>query len=127
MGPEIITDTVLEWFQALDYEFMILHLVVCYGLYYSDNMKWIVEYFSPVRRKGRSRAIWLVGGFLAVLEVLRFIPFIGEGGLDHQKFFSILHSYIVVQVFVDPIVATAKKWLDMFKKVSDNTINTDKD
>jgi hypothetical protein len=122
MTADIVTDSVLEWFQALDYEYMVLHVLVCYGLYYSENMRWIVEYFSPVRRKGRSRAVWLVGGILALLEVFRFLPFIGEGGLTHEKIFAIFHSYVVVQVFVEPIVSTAKKWIDVFKKTTDNNI-----
>jgi hypothetical protein len=120
MSSEFITDTVLEWFQGLDYEYMVLHIIVCYGLYYSDNLRWIVEYFSPVRRKGISKAVWLVGGVLAVIEMARFFPFVGDGGLDHQKFISILHSYVVVQVFVEPIVSTVNNWLKVFKKTANN-------
>lgn len=120
MNPDILTDTVLEWFQALDYEYMVLHIIVCYGLYYSENLRWIVEWFSPVRKKGRSKAVWVVGGFLALIEMVRFAPFIGEGGLDFQKLISIFHSYVVVQVFVDPIVQTVNSWLKVFKRTTNN-------
>jgi hypothetical protein len=120
MDPEILTDTVLEWFQTLDYEYMVLHIIVCYGLYYSKNMGWIVQWFSPVRKKGVSKAVWVIGGFLALMEMVRFIPFIGEeaGGLSVQKFISIFHSYIVIQVFVDPIVQTVHKWMSVFRKTT---------
>ena len=112
---DVLTDTVIEWLGALDYEYMLLHVIVCYGLYYSDNLKWIVEYFSPVRRKGRSKAVWLVGGILAVIEIIRFTPHFGEGELL-AKIFSIIHSYLVVQVFVEPIVVFVNKWVGIIKK-----------
>ena len=115
MTPEFITDTVLEWFETLDYEYMVLHVVVCYGLYFSDNLRWIVEYLSPVRKKGITKAVWLVGGILALLELARFFPYMGEG-LTHEKVFSVLHSYIFIQVFVGPIVKGVHNWLEIFKK-----------
>ena len=124
MNPDMITDTVLEWFQNLDYEYMVLHIIVCYGLYYSDNLKWIVEKYSPVRKKGVSKAVWLVGGILAVIEAIRFLPYIVAGVVTvadaTETFISIFHSYVVVQVFVEPIVKTVHKWLKIFQK--DNTI-----
>ena len=73
MNPEILTDTVLEWFQTLNYEYMVLHIIVCYGLYYSKNMGWIVQRFSPVRKKGISRGVWLAGGFLALVAFLTLV------------------------------------------------------
>jgi hypothetical protein len=114
--PEILTDTVIEWLDSLDYEYMLLHVVVCYGLYYSQNLRWIVEYFSPVRRKGISKAVWLVGGVLALIEVGRFIPHIESGELLTQKIFSILHSYILIQVFVEYIVEFVHKWIGVIRK-----------
>ena len=116
--PEILTDTVIEWLDSLDYEYMLLHVVVCYGLYYSQNLKWIVEYFSPVRRKGVSKAVWLVGGVLALIEVGRFIPHIDSGELLAQKIFSIVHSYILIQVFVEYIVEFVHKWIGVIRKSS---------
>jgi hypothetical protein len=116
MNPELLTDTVLEWFNNLDFEYMVLHIIVCYGLYYSDNMRWISEYFSPVRSKGVSKAVWLVGGVLALVEMIRFFPYVGVGGVDYQKFISIFHSYIVIQVFVEPIVHFVHKWLSIVKR-----------
>jgi hypothetical protein len=126
LTPELVTDTVSEWFQNLDYEYMVLHIIICYGLYYSKNLKWIVEIYSPVRSKGISKAVWLIGGILAVLEMLRFVPVIIEHDLTFtmsvDKFVSIFHSYVVIQVFVEPIVNTLHKWVTMFKKVSDKAI-----
>ena len=122
MNPEILTDTVLEWFQTLNYEYMVLHIIVCYGLYYSKNMGWIVQRFSPVRKKGISRGVWLAGGFLALVEVFRFIPFAYESHMTYteivDKMISIFHSYVVIQVFVDPIVSSVHKWLGVFKKTT---------
>lgn len=122
ISPEILTDTISEWFSNLSYEYMILHIVVCYGLYYSDNLRWIVERFSPIRKKGISKAVWLSGGLLALIEIIRFIPFAIEGSLSYtsivDKIISILHSYIVIQVFVEPIVNLANKWLGIFKKTT---------
>ncbi len=120
--PEILTDTVIEWLDSLDYEYMLLHVVVCYGLYYSQNLKWIVEYFSPVRRKGVSKAVWLVGGVLALIEVGRFIPHIDSGELLAQKIFSIVHSYILIQVFVEYIVEFVHKWIGVIRKSSKRDI-----
>lgn len=128
MSPELLTDTVLEWFQTLNYEYMILHILVCYGLYYSDNMRWIVERFSPVRKKGRSKAVWLIGGFLALVEMIRFIPFMQsiENEIIVQQFISIFHSYVVIQVFVDPIVQSVHKWLTIFKNGASQLTNNGK-
>jgi hypothetical protein len=129
LTPELVTDTVSEWFQNLDYEYMVLHIMICYGLYYSKNLKWIVEIYSPIRSKGISKAVWLIGGILAILEMLRFIPVIIEHDLTVtmavDKFTSILHSYVVIQVFVEPIVNTIHKWVTMFKKVTDKTIDSE--
>jgi len=117
MNPEILTDTVLEWFSTLSYEYMILHIIVCYGLYYSKNMIWIVQRFSPIKKKGISRGVWLAGGMLALLEVLRFVPFAIENSVSItesvDKVISIFHSYILIQVFVDPIVIFLHKWIDV--------------
>ena len=126
LTPELVTDTVSEWFQNLDYEYMVLHIMICYGLYYSKNLKWIVEIYSPIRSKGISKAVWLIGGVLAIMEMLRFVPVIIEHDLTItmavDKFTSILHSYVVIQVFVEPIVNALHKWVTMFKKVSDKSI-----
>jgi hypothetical protein len=130
LTPELVTDTVSEWFQNLDYEYMVLHIMICYGLYYSKNLRWIVEIYSPIRSKGISKAVWLIGGILAVLEMLRFVPVIIEHDLTVtmavDKFTSILHSYVVIQVFVEPIVNTIHKWVTMFKKVTDKSIEENK-
>ncbi len=124
MDPELLTDTVLEWFSTLNYEYMVLHIIVCYGLYYSNNMVWIVQQFSPIRKKGISRGVWLAGGLLALLEVLRYIPFAVEIGMTYtevvDKVISIFHSYVVVQVFVDPIVQSVHKWMSILKKTTSN-------
>lgn len=123
IDPEILTDTITEWFGNLSFEYMILHIIVCYGLYYSDNLRWIVEYFSPIKKKGVSRAVWLSGGVLAMIEIVRFIPFSIEAGLTYtaivDKVISIIHSYVVIQVFVEPIVNTVYKWLNMVRKTTD--------
>ena len=130
LTPELVTDTVSEWFQNLDYEYMVLHIMICYGLYYSKNLRWIVEIYSPIRSKGISKAVWLIGGILAVMEMLRFVPVIIEHDLTVtmavDKFTSILHSYVVIQVFVEPIVNTIHKWVTMFKKVTDKSIEDGK-
>ena len=66
--------------------------------------------------------VWVIGGVLAIMEVLRFIPVMIEN--DHSysmimdKFISILHSYVVIQVFVEPIVKAIHKWLGMFSKAN---------
>jgi len=130
LTPELVTDTVFEWFQNLDYEYMVLHIIICYGLYYSKNLRWIVEIFSPIRNKGISKAIWLIGGILAVMEMLRFAPIIVEHDITItmaiNRFVSILHSYVVIQVFVEPIVMSIHKWINLFKKTSDNMTNESK-
>lgn len=127
MTPEILTDTVLEWFQNLNYEYMILHIMVCYGLYHSKNLKWIVEIFSPIRKKGISKAIWLIGGILALLEMVRFIPVITSQNLSlmivFDHFIAIIHSYVVIQVFVEPIVNTIHKWMNVFRKTAEDITN----
>jgi hypothetical protein len=131
MTPDMLTDTVLEWFQNLNYEYMILHIIICYGLYYSKNLRWIVEYFSPIKKKGISKAVWLVGGILAIMEMIRFLPFISENNLSIsmivEKVIAIIHSYIVIQVFVEPIVNTIHKWMDVFKRSANDMVGKKED
>lgn len=114
-NDNIVQDTVVEWFAGLDYEYMVCHIIVCYGLYYSSNMRWIVEWFSPVQKKGRSKAVWVIGGALAIIEIIRFFPLFGKDNFDHQKFISIFHSYIVIQVFVEEIVERVHHWINILK------------
>ena len=80
-------------------------------------MIWIVQRFSPIKKKGISRGVWLAGGMLALLEVLRFVPFAIENSVSItesvDKVISIFHSYILIQVFVDPIVIFLHKWIDV--------------
>lgn len=111
--PDVITDTIMEWLQSLDYEYMLLHIMISYGLYYSKNMKWVSDKLG-----GLPYSIWIVGGILALIEIGRFLPFIEGGGAAAvvQKFVSIFHSYILIQVFVEDIVKTVHKWVDIFRR-----------
>lgn len=109
--PELLTDTVLEWFDSLDYEYMILHILVSYGLYFSKNMKWISDKLG-----GLPYSIWWVGGILAIIEVCRFLPYFGDNDLSVQKIVSIFHSFLLIQVFVEDIVRNLNRWINMFKK-----------
>jgi hypothetical protein len=126
MDTELLTDTVSEWFQTLNYEYMLLHIIICYGLYYSKNMGWIVQIFSPIRKKGISRGVWLAGGLLAAVEIIRFGAFALESGMSYtqavDRFISIFHSYVVVQVFVDPIVQAVHKWLNIIRNTTEDKL-----
>lgn len=108
--PDILTDTVLEWVQTLDYEYMILHILVSYGLYYSNNMKWISDKLG-----GLPYSIWWVGGILAIIEICRFSPHFGGDALTVQKIVSIAHSFLLIQVFVEDIVRNINRWINIFK------------
>ena len=83
-------------------------------------MAWINQWFSPIRKKGISRGVWLIGGILAVFEIIRYIPYAIQHDISISasvdNIISILHSYVVVQVFVDPIVSAVHKWLKVFNK-----------
>jgi len=83
-------------------------------------MGWLVQWFSPIRKKGISRGVWLIGGILALFEIIRFLPFAYQSGMSVtmavDNIISIIHSYIVIQVFVDPIVSSVHKWLKVFSK-----------
>ena len=116
MNQDQLTSTVLEWFEALNYEYMILHIIVCYGLYYSDNLSWIALKYSPIHKKGRSKAVWFIGVLLAVVEIIKYIPWIGNGKLSYKVFVNLLHSYIVIQVFVEPIVIKIHNLVTLLKK-----------
>jgi len=113
MGPDFVTDTIVEWFNTLDYEYMLLHVMLCYGLYYSNNMQWIVKKFGS-----RVNAVWWVGGIIGTLEIIRFLPWfrVDEIGIDVQQVVSIFHSYLLIQVFVDDIVQTVHSWFMLLKK-----------
>jgi hypothetical protein len=118
--PDVITDTISEWFRALDYEYMLLHTMISYGIYYSPNMEWVSKKLG-----GTPYSIWKIGAFLGILEVCRIIPFIDPASADYlpsivQKFISILHSYILIQVFVEDIVKGVHKWIYLFKRARDN-------
>jgi hypothetical protein len=104
MHTELI-DTVWEWFETLDYEYMILHVLICYGIYHSNNLKWLVKLL-----KTESRAIWVMGILLGLVEVIRFLPhYKGEGLV--QKITTIFHSFLVVQVLVEHIVTHIQRWV----------------
>jgi len=117
MSHEELTSTVLEWFAALNYEYMILHIIVCYGLYYSENLRWISLWYSPIRKQGRSKAIWLIGAVLALIEIIEYFPWIGTGSINYKIIVNLLHSYIVIQVFVEPIVLKIHNLVTLLKKV----------
>lgn len=110
-----ITDTVLQWFKSLDYEYMTMHVILCYGLYFSNNWKWVWKFYSPVRKLGVSKAVWILGAVLGIIEVLRFMPYIITGKVSYQKIFDILYTYLVVQVFVEHLVIALNKYLGFFK------------
>jgi len=122
MGPDFVTDTIVEWFNTLDYEYMLLHVMLCYGLYYSNNMQWIVKKFGS-----RVNAVWWVGGIIGALESIRFLPWfrVDEIGIDVQQIVSIFHSYLLIQVFVDDIVQTVHSWFVLLKKTKN--IGSDSD
>lgn len=118
-----ISDTVLKWFKDLDYEYMIMHIILCYGLYHSNNFKWVWNYYSPVKKKGISTAVWTLGAFLGLLEIIRFMPYIISGQISYQKIFDILYTYLVVQVFVEPLVIAVHKYLGFFSKNANSSSN----
>jgi hypothetical protein len=102
---------------------MLLHIIICYGLYHSQNLRWIVEFYSPIKKKGISKAVWLTGGFLAALEIIRLIPQMTSLQVAIEHLLRIIHSYIVIQVFVEPIVMTVHTWLNTLQKVKKITNN----
>ena len=117
LTPEVITDTIFDWIQSLDYEYMLLHSIVSYGLFYSKNMSWLNK-----KMGGLPYSVWKIGAILALIEVARIIPFI-DPNMEHytpalvQKCVSIFHSYIVIQVFVEDIVKLVKKWFELFRRL----------
>lgn len=120
LTPDVITDTISEWIESLDYEYMLLHTMISYGIYYSSNMEWISKKFG-----GTPYSVWKIGGILAIIEIGRIIPFIDPTTSDYipsivQKFVSILHSYILIQVFVEDIVRSVHRWVYLFRKARDN-------
>ena len=117
---ELVTDGVLKFFSELDYQYMIFQTILCYGLYYSKNFEWLCRWFAPVRKKGRDKAVWVFGSVFAVLEMFRFLPFIGFNGLWMQKCMSILHSFVIIQVFVEPLVNTVEKYIGIAKRITEN-------
>jgi hypothetical protein len=100
---------------------MVVQTLVCYGLYYSKNWEWINLWFAPVRKKGRSRAVWLLGLVLAIMEIIRYLPYIGNGKISSEVILSIFHSYLLIQVFVDTIVNKVHDWVNLLKKVNGNS------
>lgn len=117
LTPDVITDTIFDWIQSLDYEYMLLHSIVSYGLFYSKNMAWLNKKLG-----GLPYSVWKIGAILALIEVTRIIPFI-DPTMEHytpalvQKCVSIFHSYIVIQVFVEDIVKSVKKWFELFRRL----------
>lgn len=119
--PEVITDTIFDWVQSLDYEYMLVHTLISYGLYYSPNMGWVSKKLG-----GIPYSVWKVGAFLAVIEILRIVPFIYNDNSDYfaivtQKIVSILHSYMLIQVFVEDIVGSVHRWIGIVRRAKDNT------
>lgn len=118
--PEVITNTVFEWVQSLDYEYMLIHTIVSYGLYFSPNMEWISKKLG-----GIPYSIWKVGAYLAIIEVIRIIPFIYDNNGDYfaavtQKIVSILHSYLLIQVFVEDIVNSVNNWVGLIRRAKNS-------
>ncbi|RMG43347.1 MAG: hypothetical protein D6732_00210 [Methanobacteriota archaeon] len=116
VSTELISETVSDFLAKLHYEYMLVVVIVTYGLYYSNNFQWINYYFSPVRKKGRTRGVWLIGAVLGVMELIRYLPILFDDWLTYyQKTIHLLYSFIVIQVFVDDIVKLLDNWLVIVK------------
>jgi hypothetical protein len=112
LGTELISQTITEFIKNLDYEYMLIVILVSYGLYFSENFNWINWFFSPVRKKGRTKGVWLIGTVLAILEIIRYIPILFADPIRYyQQLIYIIYSFIVVQVFLDDLVLLLNKWL----------------
>jgi hypothetical protein len=119
LSTQLISETVADFLSKLHYEYMLIVILVSYGLYYSPNFKWVNYYFSPVSKLGRTRGVWLIGAVLGVIELIRRLPILFESALlYYQSAMHLLYSFIVVQVFVDDIVKALHKWLVTFKFTS---------
>lgn len=112
MTTDLLIEGVVDWFSNLDYEYMTLHTIACYGLYYSKNLKWIKKMIGSLQR-----SIWIIGIILGIIEIIRFVPFF-DSEKDIQKIVSVFHSFLLIQVFVEDLVKFVNNLVIGFRKKS---------
>ena len=78
---ELISQTVTEWITGLNYQYMVVVLVICYGLKYKRSLSWLNN-----RVGGEVAAQWLVGLIIALSELITVLPYFGDNTISISSF-----------------------------------------
>jgi type IV secretory pathway VirB2 component (pilin) len=114
MPQELISQTITDWITGLNYQYMAVVVIICYGIKWKDNMKWISS-----RIGGETRTKWMVGILVALTEVISTFEFLGGHGVDLNTFILLFHSYLIVMIFCDDIVNKLHDWIVFMTKKGD--------
>lgn len=109
---EEISKNVLEWIKELDYGYMVLIVLIAYGLKYKEQLQWVVKIFKGTHWK----ATWILGFFLGIPYALTENIFFNHDGEVHWVQLLILfQSYLITMIFCDDLVTMLKRWHEIFK------------
>jgi len=107
---DLIKNTILTWFESLDHEYMLLLIAVTWGIYRSNNMKWLVD-----KMGGKIPATWKMGIYLAMMEMVRNAPIPNWYGEIIRGIIIVLESFLIMMVSVEHIVAKINEYLKVLK------------
>ena len=103
---ELISQSITDWITGLNYQYMAVVILICYGLKWKANMHWLNDKLG-----GEVRAKWLVGIVVAITEVVSTFEFLGGHGVGLDMFLLLFHSYLIAMIFCDDIIDKVHNWV----------------
>lgn len=102
-GKDTISDGIMEWITHLNYHYIVLFVLVAYGITHKPQFGWLRKLIPNKWVK-----IWLVGILIGIGYCLATDDF------DGHYLSYLIHSYLVVIIFVDGLIFIPKAVNDFF-------------
>ena len=109
---DLIKNTIITWLESLDHEYMLLLVVVTWGITESKNMSWL-----PRKLGGKMGAIWKIGIFLGLLEMVRNAPISGWIGEIIHGVIIVFESFLIMMASVEHIISKINEYLKVLKQL----------
>jgi hypothetical protein len=106
------TTELINFVSDLNNKFIIVYVLVIYGIKYNDEFEWYNDLFTN-RNKLQSLKIWIAGWIIMVIFGI-FCYF--EGDLTPQYLSTLMRTWIVIISLADVVVKLMKRHLKTTKK-----------